>query len=82
MKGILGKKLCQEAPFKDEFDLIEAKCRGVNEQVNFGVYITHLDKYEVKVFTMQERICLRPNFDIIFLKAGQLHSGREFIVNW
>ena len=56
MRIILGRRMCQEAPFEDEFDLIEAKGRGVNEQVNFWVYIRHLDKYEVKVFTMQERI--------------------------
>ena len=35
--GILGSTMCQEAPFEDEFDLIEAKCRGVNEQVNVKV---------------------------------------------
>ena len=58
MRGILGSRLCQEAPFEDEFDLIEAKCRGVNEQVNFGVYIGDLDKCEVEVLTMQERIFL------------------------
>ena len=56
MKGILGKRLYQEAPFEDEFDLIEAKGRGVNEQINFGIYIRYLDKYEIKVFTMHERI--------------------------
>ena len=32
MRVILGSTLCQEAPFDDEFDLIEAKSRGVNEQ--------------------------------------------------
>ena len=37
LRGILGSRLCQEAPFEDEFDLIEAKGRGVNEQVNFGI---------------------------------------------
>ena len=55
-RGFLGSRLCQEAPFEDEFDLIEAKCRGVNEQVNVGVYIRDLDKDEVEVLTMQERI--------------------------
>ena len=52
MKGILGSILCQEAPFKDEFDLIEAKDRGVNEQVNFMIHIRDLDKYEVEVLIM------------------------------
>ena len=37
MRRILGSRLCQEAPFEDEFDLIKAKGRGVNEQVNFGI---------------------------------------------
>ena len=35
LRGILGSRLCQEAPFEDKFDLIEAKFWGVNEQVNF-----------------------------------------------
>jgi hypothetical protein len=56
MRVILGSRLCQEAPFKDEFDLIEAKDRGVNEQVNFRIYIRNLDKYEVEVHTILERI--------------------------
>ena len=45
--------MCHEAPFEDEFDLIKAKGRGMNEQVNFGVYIRFLDKYEVEVFIMK-----------------------------
>ena len=48
--------MCQETPFEDEFHLIEARCRGVNEQVNVGVYIRDLDKDEVEVLAMQERI--------------------------
>jgi hypothetical protein len=56
MRGILRSRLYQEAPFEDEFNLIEAKCRGVDEQVNFRVYIRNLDKYEVELLTMQERI--------------------------
>jgi hypothetical protein len=48
--------LYQEAPFENEFDLIETKSRSVNEQVNFGVYIRDLDKYEVEVFIVQEQI--------------------------
>jgi hypothetical protein len=56
MRVILGSRLCQEAPFEDEFDLFQAKGRGVNEQINYGIYIRDLDKYEVEVLTMQERI--------------------------
>ena len=26
---------------------------GVNEQINFKIYITNLDKYEVKVLTIR-----------------------------
>ena len=44
--------MCQEAPLEDEFDLIEAKCRGVNKQVNVRIYIGNLDKDEVEVLTM------------------------------
>ena len=35
--GILGSRMCQEAPLEDEFDLIEVKCRGVNEQINVKI---------------------------------------------
>ena len=38
MRVILESRLCQEAPFEDEFDLMEAKSKGVNEQINFRVY--------------------------------------------
>ena len=34
---ILGSKMCQEALFEDEFDLIEAKYRGVNKHVNVRI---------------------------------------------
>ena len=37
LRGILGSRLYQEAPLEDEFDLIEAKCQGVNEQVKVRV---------------------------------------------
>jgi hypothetical protein len=56
MRVIQGSRLCQEAPFENEFNLIEFKSRDVNEQVNFRVYIRDLDKYEVDVLRMQERI--------------------------
>ena len=62
LRGILGSRLCQEAPFKDEFDLIEAKCRGVNEQVNARVYIRDLNKDEIDVLTMKERITFEAEF--------------------
>ena len=82
MRIILGSRLCQEAPFEDEFDLIEAKGKGVNEQVSFGIYITDLDKYEAEVLTMQERIVIAVNFDIIFLMSGQLYSGKKLTGSW
>jgi hypothetical protein len=40
----------------DEFDLIEAKCHGVNEQVNFRVYIRNLNKNEEEMLTMHEKL--------------------------
>lgn len=46
--------MCQEVPFQDEFDLIEAKCWGVNEQVNVKVCIRNLNKDAVQVLAMQE----------------------------
>jgi len=52
MRGILGSRLYQEGLFDNEFNLIETKCKGVNEQVHFGVYIKDLDKYEVELLTM------------------------------
>ena len=56
MRVILGNRLCQEAPFEDEFDLIETKGRGVNEQVNFRIYNRDRDKYEIEVLTMHDQI--------------------------
>ena len=44
---ILGSRMCEEAPLKDEFDLIEAKGRGVNEQVNVRIQIKDLDEDEI-----------------------------------
>jgi hypothetical protein len=58
MRVIIRSKLYQETPFEDEFDLIEAAGRGMNEQVNFGVYIKDLDKYEI----MYERISIAAKF--------------------
>ena len=77
MRGILGSTLCQEAPFENEFDVIEAKCRGVNEQVNFGVYIGDLDKYEVEVFTMQERISFAAKLGYHVLEGRVITLGQR-----
>ena len=30
----------------------------------------------------RKEFCFRPTFDIISLKAGQLHSSRELTVSW
>ena len=62
LRGILESRLCQESPLEDEFDIIEAKCWGVNEQVNVAVYIWDLNKDEVEVLTMQERILFAAKF--------------------
>ena len=53
-RGILENKLCQEAPVENEFYLIEAKCWGMNKQVNIRIYIGNLDKDEIKVLTMHK----------------------------
>jgi hypothetical protein len=42
LREVLVSRLCQEVPFEDELNLIEAKCWGVNEQVNIGIYIRDL----------------------------------------
>ena len=52
LRGILGSRLCQEPPFEDEFDFIEAEFWGVNNQVNVGVYTRDFDKDDVEVLTM------------------------------
>jgi hypothetical protein len=62
MRVILGSRLCQETLFENEFDLIEAKGRGVIEKVNLGVYIRDLDKYEVEMLTMHEQILFEAKF--------------------
>jgi hypothetical protein len=48
--------LCQNTPFEDEFDFIEAKCRGVNEQIHFRIQIKNLDEDVIQVLTIQIRI--------------------------
>lgn len=57
-KRIIESRLCQKAPLKNEFDLIEAECWGVNEQFSNMIYIRDLDKDEIKVLTMQKQISL------------------------
>ena len=56
LRGILGSRLCQEPPFEDEFDLIEAKCRGVNEQIHFRIQIRNLDENVIQMLTIQIKI--------------------------
>ena len=48
--------LCQQTPFNDEFDFIEAKCRGVNEQIYFRIQIRNLDEDVIQMLTNQIRI--------------------------
>lgn len=49
---ILGSRMCQKTFLVDEFDLIEAKCQDINEQINVKIYIENLDKNEVDVLTI------------------------------
>jgi hypothetical protein len=51
------------------------------ELINFRVCIRHLNKDELQVFAVLEQISFGPNFDIISLKAGKLHSGIELTVS-
>lgn len=50
--GILENRKCQKVPLKDEFDIIEAKGGGVNEQVYIRIQISDLDKNKEKMLTM------------------------------
>jgi hypothetical protein len=49
-------------PFEDEFDFIEAKCRGVNEQVYFRIQIKNLDIDVVEIFTILIRVSIAAEF--------------------
>ena len=53
---ISRSKLCQKTPFEDEFNFIEAKRRGVNEQIHFRIQIINLDKDVIQIFTIHIRI--------------------------
>ena len=48
--------MCQKTPFEDEFDFIEAKGRGVNEQIHFRIQIRNLDEDVIEMLTIQIRI--------------------------
>ena len=48
--------MCKKFPFEDEFDFIEAKGRGVNEQINFRIQIRNLDEDVIQMLTIQIRI--------------------------
>lgn len=62
MRIIIQSRLYQEDPFKDEFDLIEAKIKGVNGQVKFKIYFREPVKYEVEVLIMQEQMSFAAKF--------------------
>jgi hypothetical protein len=48
--------LCQKTPFEDEFDFVEAKCRGVNELIHFHIQIRNLDEDVIQMLTILIRI--------------------------
>jgi hypothetical protein len=62
LRGRLESRWYQETHSEYKFNLIEAKYQGMNEQLNFGIYIRDLDKYKVEVLTMQERILFAAKF--------------------
>ena len=60
--------MCQKTSLHYEFDLIEAKCRGVNEQVNMKIYIETL-KNDLMVFTMYKVFLVVIKFRYHFFKG-------------
>ena len=52
----LRSMLCQKTPFEDEFDLIKAKRRGVNEQLHFRIQIENLDEDVIQMLRIQIKI--------------------------
>ena len=54
--------MCQKAPFKDEFDFIEAKCWGVNEQIHLRIQIRNLDEDVIEMLTIHIRILFAAEF--------------------
>ena len=46
----------QKNPFEEEFDFIEAKCQGMNEQIHFRIQIRNLDEDVIEMLTIQIRI--------------------------
>jgi hypothetical protein len=54
--------LCQKTPFEDEFDFIEAKCRGVNKQIHFRIQIRNLNEDVIERLTILIRISFAAEF--------------------
>jgi hypothetical protein len=48
--------MCQEASLQNEFDIIEAKCRGVYEQIYIRIQIRNLDEDVIRLLTIHIRI--------------------------
>ena len=48
--------MCQETSLHDEFDLIEAKCRGVYERIYICIQIRNLDEDVIQMLTIHIRI--------------------------
>ena len=56
LRLILGSKLYQTIPFKNDFDFIETKYWDVNEQIYFRIQIGNLDEDVVDMLTILIRI--------------------------
>ena len=63
------KQIVSRGPLENEFDLIKAKCWGVNELVNVMLYTEEFDKDEVELLTMQKQISLVAEFGYHFFEG-------------
>ena len=67
----------QDATFKDELNLIKAKCWGMDEEVKLWIKTTNLDEDVVQVLAILEQASLPPKFGHGLFKgrAGALKKG-------
>ena len=82
MRGILRSRLCQEAPSRMSLISLKLKIEARMNKITSGSTIKSFTKMKYKCLQCRNKFRLRPNIDIISLKVGQLHSGRELTVSW
>ena len=76
-KKNIGSRMCKEAPLKNEFDLIDVKGRGMNEQINVKIQIRDLNKDEVEVLTMYKRVSLAAKLGYRIFKGQAIILGHK-----